>query len=76
MSIAALTRLDDLVIAGPMTLSQPFRDDDIQRFPDGKAFRIAENALRSGIPKDNCPFFIRSDNGIGACGKNGFRECI
>jgi hypothetical protein len=59
-----------------MALSQPFRDDDVQRLTDGGIPRIAENPLRSRIPETNDTLFVRSDNRIGTRGKNGFGECI
>jgi hypothetical protein len=53
MTITALATLDDVVVAVPMALSQPFRDDDVQGLTDGGIPRIAENALRSRIPETN-----------------------
>jgi hypothetical protein len=76
MTITALATLDDVVVAVPMALSQPFRDDDVQGLTDGSIPRIAENALRSRIPETNNALLVRSDNRIGTRGKNGFGECV
>ena len=35
MTVTALATLDDVVIAVPMALSQPLRDDDVQGLSDG-----------------------------------------
>jgi hypothetical protein len=59
-----------------MALSQPFRDDDVQRLTDGSVSRIAENPLRSRIPETNNALFVRSDNRIGTRGKNGLDEYV
>jgi hypothetical protein len=53
MTVTVLAALDDMVVALPMALSQPFRDDDVQRLTDGGIPRIAKNPLRSRIPETN-----------------------
>jgi hypothetical protein len=76
MTITALATLDDVVVAVPMALSQPFRDDDVQGLTDGGIPRIAENALRSRIPETNNTLFVRSDNRIGSRGKKKAHDWI
>ena len=72
MTVTALATLDDVMVAVPMALSQPLRDDDVQGLSDGGIARIAENALRSRVPETNNALLVRGDDRIGAGGKDGF----
>jgi hypothetical protein len=65
MTVTTLAILDNVVVAVPIALSQPFRDDDVQGLTDGGIPRIAENALRSGIPETDNALLVRSNNRIG-----------
>ena len=55
MTVTALATPDDVVVAVPMALAQPLRDDDVQGLSDGGIPRIAENALRSRFQKRIMP---------------------
>jgi hypothetical protein len=56
MTVPALATPDDVVVAVPMALSQPLRDDDVQGLTDGVIARVAENALRSRVPETDNAF--------------------
>ena len=47
-----------------MALSQPLRDDDVERSADGGNARVAKNTFRPGIPEPDDPFLVRSDDGM------------
>jgi hypothetical protein len=66
VAVPAFAALHDLLITVPMALSQPFRDDDVERLPDSIFARVPENSFRPGIPETNDAILIGGDNCIGA----------
>jgi hypothetical protein len=74
VTVAAFAAFHDAVIAVPMALLQPRRDDDVQRSTNSICARIAEDPLCAGIPEDDDSLLVGGDNRIGVRGKNGFCE--
>jgi hypothetical protein len=76
MPITALATFDHAMIASPMPFPKRLWDDDVQGLPDRGGVRMAENALRSGIPEDDDTSPVRSDDRVGFSRENSFRESI
>src|SRR5215471_10065285 len=76
LAVAAFSALHHPPVSIPMPLTQPLRNNEVERARHGLVVRITEEMWRSGVPEADDAVAVSSDDCVGRHGQNGLSDRI